>query len=323
MHKTIVSWFRLGFRFAFRWPFRVSSSTERAVSGLFFNLHLVFIFQTHILNSSVAQFRGGVFWDPLLFLSSFSAILLGDVIAPNDRFTRGGRNTFSRHRCRNLPELPRPSPPPLLHLEKTWFWDVGAKIPRSSTKMSGYGGAIFKIWTHNSKKSRFCTTTNLPLCTRKTRNTADLSPLSSVLVKHYNAHPLKIHKGLAKYFFPTPMPKPPGAPQTHWQPPPPFHLEKTWFWDIGAKIPRSSAKMSGYGSAIFKIWTKNSNKLRFCTTTNLPHCTRKTRNTADLSPLSSVLVKHYNAHPLKIHKGLAEYFSPIDWWLLLLFEKVI
>ena len=29
--RTIVSWFRLGFSFASRWPFRVSSSTERAV----------------------------------------------------------------------------------------------------------------------------------------------------------------------------------------------------------------------------------------------------------------------------------------------------
>ena len=27
----VVSWFRLGFRFAFQWPFRVSSSTDRAV----------------------------------------------------------------------------------------------------------------------------------------------------------------------------------------------------------------------------------------------------------------------------------------------------
>jgi len=32
--RTIVSWFWLGFRFAFWWPFRVSSSTERAVSHL-------------------------------------------------------------------------------------------------------------------------------------------------------------------------------------------------------------------------------------------------------------------------------------------------
>ena len=32
--RTIVSWFRLGFRFSFRWPFRVSSSTERALAVL-------------------------------------------------------------------------------------------------------------------------------------------------------------------------------------------------------------------------------------------------------------------------------------------------
>ena len=31
IRRKVVSWFRLGFRFAFRWPFRVSSSTERAV----------------------------------------------------------------------------------------------------------------------------------------------------------------------------------------------------------------------------------------------------------------------------------------------------
>jgi len=30
--RTRVSWFRLGFRFAFRWPFRVSTSTEWAVA---------------------------------------------------------------------------------------------------------------------------------------------------------------------------------------------------------------------------------------------------------------------------------------------------
>ena len=29
--RTIVSWFRSGFRFSFRWPFRVSSPTEHAV----------------------------------------------------------------------------------------------------------------------------------------------------------------------------------------------------------------------------------------------------------------------------------------------------
>ena len=32
--KMVVSWFRLGFCFAFRWPFQVSSSTERAVPRL-------------------------------------------------------------------------------------------------------------------------------------------------------------------------------------------------------------------------------------------------------------------------------------------------
>jgi len=31
--RTIVSWFRWGFRFSLRWPFRVSSSTERVVRG--------------------------------------------------------------------------------------------------------------------------------------------------------------------------------------------------------------------------------------------------------------------------------------------------
>jgi len=60
------------------------------MAGIFLKLYRIFIFQTHILNSSSARsLVSGVFWDLLLFLSSFSAILLGDVIAQkNERFTK-------------------------------------------------------------------------------------------------------------------------------------------------------------------------------------------------------------------------------------------
>jgi len=53
--------------------------------GYFFGFHCVWRFQVHIFNLTPADIsRFGVFWvfcDLLLFLSSFSAIHLGDVIA--------------------------------------------------------------------------------------------------------------------------------------------------------------------------------------------------------------------------------------------------
>jgi len=64
-------------------------------SGSFIYIHCVFIFQKKILNSAEFFDPGAfwVLWDLLLFLSSFSAILLGDVIACNpERFTKNSRN---------------------------------------------------------------------------------------------------------------------------------------------------------------------------------------------------------------------------------------
>ena len=55
------------------------------MSEIFSNLYCVFIFQTHFIYSTTAKFlvSGGfrVFLNFLLFLFSFSAFQLGDVIA--------------------------------------------------------------------------------------------------------------------------------------------------------------------------------------------------------------------------------------------------
>jgi len=48
--------------------------------------------------------------------------------------------------------------------------------------------------------------------------------------KKYSAHPLKFFEGYAEYFFPTPMPKPPGGLQTPTHPPP--SALNCWLWSV-------------------------------------------------------------------------------------------
>jgi len=101
--------------------------------------------------------------------------------------------------------------------------------------------------------------------------------------------------GWAEYFFPTPMPKPPGGQEgpNH----PPHTLRKEYVFDLGAKIQIYGAKIQVNGDKIQKYSAKTqicgakiqtfNNKFKFlniCTTKNLPLATRKTPGTAGLNP---------------------------------------
>jgi len=102
-------------------------------------------------------------------------------------------------------------------------------------------------------------------------------------------------EGWAEIFFPTPMPKPPGGPEgpTH---PPPTTFEKTLFSILSPKLKYVAPKFKDtatkfkyiapklkYVAPKFKCLTQIQ-ILEFCTTKNLPLCTRKTPGAAGLTP---------------------------------------
>ena len=60
--RTIVLWFRWGFRFAFRWPFRVSSSSERAAQVNRFQKSILLIVQYTYLKSCSGDFILSRIW---------------------------------------------------------------------------------------------------------------------------------------------------------------------------------------------------------------------------------------------------------------------
>jgi len=83
----------------------------------------------------------------------------------NALVVKGWAEYFSRHRCRNLKEVPRPSPlPPILHLDKIRFRDFGAKDQNIGAKNQIFDptkskcGAKFKYHRQNSNSINFCTT---------------------------------------------------------------------------------------------------------------------------------------------------------------------
>jgi len=85
------------------------------------------------------------------------------------RHARGGRNIFSRHRCRNLPEvLGHPPTPPPYPSERHDFTILAPKFKDIALKFK-YVAPKFKfmaprsnIW-HKFKINESCTTKNLPL----------------------------------------------------------------------------------------------------------------------------------------------------------------
>jgi len=112
---------------------------------------------------------------------------------------RGGRNFFSRHRCLNLPDVLGPGDPPTTPphpFEKTLFFNFGAKIQICDAKIQICGAKLqiygdksqvhgdkiqiysakIQILDPKFKYLKFCTTKNLPLCTRKSPGAAGLTP---------------------------------------------------------------------------------------------------------------------------------------------------
>ena len=92
-----------------------------------------------------------------------------------------------------------------------------------------------------------------------------------------------LHNGWAKYFFQTLMTKSPRGPQT---PPstPPLHLDKTCFWDIGAKIQNIGPK--------FKFLAPNGQDMAL--NSNIMH---KIQNTLNIVPLKTSRSVEKNSQP--------------------------
>ena len=103
-------------------------------------------------------------------------------------------------------------------------------------------------------------------------------------------------KGYAEKNFPTPMTKPPRVPggPTH---PPPTPCRKTLILNFGAKIQIYGAKIQIFSAktqicssqtqicgAKNQIFDPKFKSINFCTTKNLPLCTRKPPNLAGLGP---------------------------------------
>jgi len=102
-------------------------------------------------------------------------------------------------------------------------------------------------------------------------------------------------QGVGGIFFPTPTPEPPGGPgePTHT---PPHTLRKDSIFNFGAKIQIYGAKIPKYGDIIqicsaqtqicgakIQIFDPKFKYLNFCTTKNLPLCTRTTPGAAGLT----------------------------------------
>ena len=101
---------------------------------------------------------------------------------------------FSRHRCVNLPEVLGDSPIPPQHRAKRLYFQIlapkfkyVAKFHILSAKTQIWSsqtqicGTKIQIFDPNFQSINFCTTKNLPLCTRKTPNPASLTPTHPTL----------------------------------------------------------------------------------------------------------------------------------------------
>jgi len=110
-------------------------------------------------------------------------------VTPSALVPRGGRNIFSRHRCLNLPRSWGTHPTPPHTLRKDSIFNFGAKIQIDGAKIQIYGdkiqiyisktqicGAKIQTFDPKFKYLNFCTTKNLPLCTRKSPGFAGWTP---------------------------------------------------------------------------------------------------------------------------------------------------
>ena len=96
---------------------------------------------------------------------------------------RSGRNIFSRHQCLNLPEVlgdPSTAPPHPSRRLSFQFWRPKSNIWRQKSDIysakTQICAAKIHIFDPKFKYLNFCTTKNLPLCTRKTPGAAVLTP---------------------------------------------------------------------------------------------------------------------------------------------------
>jgi len=109
------------------------------------------------------------------------SVTLGvDYSLVNWEISRGVRNIFSRHRCRNLPEVSRPPPPLLFTFKKHDFEILAPKIKISAPNSNILCQKItmwrkIQISQTKFKSNNFCTTKNLSFSTRKTPNPTDLT----------------------------------------------------------------------------------------------------------------------------------------------------
>jgi len=99
-----------------------------------------------------------------------------------------------------------------------------------------------------------------------------------------------ILQGVGGIFFPD------TNDETSWRswgthPPPPHTLQKNLFSKFGAKNQMNGAKIQIHGAktqihgAKIQIFDLKFKKMNFCTTKNLPLCTRKTPNLTPTHPL--------------------------------------